>query len=195
MKNIEHQWSNITTERRAYTEQNHPFTSILSPHLVATKCLKHLKTCSPWYGASAWALATHSAISATARQLHNPIQSVSHPSRPVPMSTVFDSLQYSRQDQRTRSLVDPSNVLQAMSPWATYRETGQGIGGQSLSVVWSHVNGYAIGNVRSCKIFIDFPEPSESPSKATMKLGSFWCSVRCPWPVKNTRLHSWLKWS
>lgn len=42
MKNIEHQWSNITTERRAYTEQNHPFTSILSPHLVATKCLKRV---------------------------------------------------------------------------------------------------------------------------------------------------------
>ena len=153
MKNIEHQWSNITTERRAYTEQNHPFTSILSPHLVATKCLKHLKTCSPWYGASAWALATHSAISA-ATQPHSvgqpPIKTRPIPS--LPMSTVFDSLQYSRQDQRTRSLLDPSNVLQAMSPGATYRETGQGIGGQSLSVVWSHVKGYAIGNVRYCKI-------------------------------------------
>ena len=166
-------------------------------HSFPSSCGNHmLKTCSPWYGASAWALATHSAISA-ATQPHSvgqpPIKTRPIPS--LPMSTVFDSLQYSRQDQRTRSLVDPSNVLQAMSPGATYRETGQGIGGQSLSVVWSHVKGYAIGNVRSCKIFIDFPEPSESPSKATMKLGSFWCSVRCPWPVKNTRLHSWLKWS
>ena len=143
------QWSNITTERRTYTEQNHPFTSILSPHLVATKCLKRVL------------LGT-----APVREhlLQLPIQSVSHPSRPVPMSTVFDSLQYSRQDQRTRSLVDPSNVLQAMSPWATYRETGQGIEGQSQSVVvWSHVNGYAIGNVRSCKIFLNHQKVQARP--------------------------------
>lgn len=77
MKNIEHQWSNITTERRAYTEQNHPFTSILSPHLVATKCLKRvLLGTAP--------VREHLQHIVQLVQLHNPIQSVSHPSRPVP---------------------------------------------------------------------------------------------------------------
>ena len=110
-------------------------------------------------------------------QLHIPIQSVSHPSRPVPMLTVFDSLQYSRQDQRTRSLVDPSNVLQAMSPWATYRETGQGIGGQSLSVVvWSHVNGYAIGNVRSCKVFLNHQKVQARPQWSLALFGALFAA-------------------
>ena len=140
------QHNNRTTS--IYRPESYPSTSVLSPaHLVATKCLNHvlLGTVALSEHFSTKCNYTHSSI-----HPFIPIQLVSHPaSRPVPMSTAFDSLQCSRQDQRTRSLADPSNVLQAMSPWAMYRETGQGIGGQAS--LWSLESCQWIGD-RECKI-------------------------------------------
>ena len=166
--------------RRAYIQIYRPDPSfyIHPGHLVATKCLNRvLLGTTPLSEHLQHIVQVHK---------HTQPHSVGQPPIKTRLMSVFESLQYSRQDQRTRSLGDPSNVLHAMSPWATYREPGKGIGGQSLSVVvWSLVNGYAIGKVRSCEMFRDVPEPSKVQARPQGSLAFFGALFAAHDPLKT----------